>query len=998
MRTVTTSECSSFEDVRKLFETAFGEIDEINFVIAPTKEACIKEIAKAEAKARIKAEKKAEAEAEAAVKAKKLADAEAVIAQAKATEKAEKATAVEKAKALADAKKVVANAKKKGFITMKLLVLLVAVVCLFAGIANAVPWQINYDNCSNPENLVRLLRDRFSNQTANTYTFVPGTEPSSAVATEGMVYYKDSSDTLQLRTSSAWVDIDVAGASSLDAAYTIGQAIGVDAGAVTFTTTDSANTAAFAIVHGETGAYPAFSISNAGTDPTIEITTSGSGADFTGSSVTWSVAATGVGTFVSFVLENSETIDNADNGEITFSDGTEDTAISWASSDVLKWTSDTDVVTVDWDLLDDHGGFRNIAFDVGEKGYITLAGTGTADDLTIQQTTSGQNASLILQSTGTGDDALSLISSVADISLVSASDITRTAAVDITDVTTAGGYTLTIGGSTLGKYIMTAADTASMTSVDHFDIAASAASSIIDIDAALGKVIIDGGQAAADAVTIVATGSAGGIDITSLADIDITTTGASGEDITLDNQGGSVNLIATEVVTDAINIDSTGGVDIDSALDVAIDISTAASNLDVDVAGGSIYLDAGEEDAQAIWLAATGTASGVDVDAGTVGVDVDATGPIALTSTENATDSISLISTLGGIDITCSASDGDAIDITNADGPIVISSTHDASPSITVTTSDTAGQILIDSGDETADGINIDAAGGIDIDVTLEHFTIDLAAAGKDFRVDSALGSVYIEGGISGADAIKIVASGSAGGINMDAKTSGVDIDAAGGPIALDTSGSSQDITLNAASGAVHLDGGETGAAAILIDASHTDGGIDIDTGTNGFLLTADSGDIALHSTGHSSDLITITNTTGTDAAAIELTATAGGVTVNATAAAGKGLLTLNSLVCLSPALTLADNATPDVSGGSFFETGAATTYTGFDVDTGTVVEGTIIIIKSLHAAVYDVTTTTIEGGTTDITTASGDVVTLIYDGASKWRVISYMDMAEDLN
>ena len=91
----------------------------------------------------------------------------------------------------------------------------------------------------------------------------------------------------------------------------------------------------------------------------------------------------------------------------------------------------------------------------------------------------------------------------------------------------------------------------------------------------------------------------------------------------------------------------------------------------------------------------------------------------------------------------------------------------------------------------------------------------------------------------------------------------------------------------------------------------------------------------------------------------------------------------------------MADNATPDVSTTSFWETGAATTYTDFDVGTGTEAEGTIIIIKSLHAAVFDVTATELEGGTTDITTATGDLTGWIYDGTANWRLIFRMDMSD---
>ena len=202
----------------------------------------------------------------------------------------------------------------------------------------------------------------------------------------------------------------------------------------------------------------------------------------------------------------------------------------------------------------------------------------------------------------------------------------------------------------------------------------------------------------------------------SIDTIDIS--GASaGEDFAVTTDS-SIQLVQTEAVTDGINIDATGGVDIDSALTVAIDTSGAGSDFDVDAVSGSVWLDGGETDSQAIWLAATATASGIDMDAGTDGIDADTTGPIVLTSTANTAAAVVIQSTLGGIDIQCDASDGEAIDISNADGPINITSTHDQVASINIATSNAAGQIQITSTDTSDDGIEIDSAGGIEIDAS----------------------------------------------------------------------------------------------------------------------------------------------------------------------------------------------------------------------------------------------------------------------------------------
>jgi hypothetical protein len=724
---------------------------------------------------------------------------------------------------------------KKGVVTVKTLVITVmlAVVLLFASNAQGAAWQINYDNCSNPENLVRLLRDRFSNQTADTYTFTPSTEPSSTDATEGMVYYDSTADALKLRNASAWVDIDVAGASSLDTAYDTGIAITVDAGAVALTATNAADNTVFQVVQSDTGTALGIDINNAGTGNSIDIQGTG-GNDIEGTDDTWAVSTAGVGTFVSFALENGETIKNDSNNEIEFAvPSGEDISFNLATNNTCTLTTDSGLDSFAFGVVDDLEGVGSIVFD-DAASTITLTSTG-ATDLTISQATSGQDASLILQSSGTGTDALSLISSVADISLSSADNITRTAADNITDTTTDGSYTISIGGSSNGDWTVGIADKTAITSVDNIDFATSAASADIDIDAAAGSVIIDGGEAVADAVTITATTALGGIDITSNADIDITTTGASDEDISLINTGGSVELSASEDATDAINIDATaGGIDIDAAGEAGQDIVITNT-------GGSVLIQ----------------------------------------STESAVDSIKLQSTLGGIDILCDASTNEDIDIANTGGAVNLTSSEASDGAIKLQTSNAAGQILLVTADTSSDAVEMDISGGLEIDA-VDTIAIDNSGSTKDITITSALGRVIVTGTESAGAAVSLIADGTAGGVNIDAKTGGVDIDAVGGTINLDTSGAGIDIDLDATAGAVSIDGGQTGADAVVIIASHTDGGIDMDFGTGGLSVVGASGDIVATVAGDTSDVITVTNTTGTGDAAISFVGTAGGINADA--------------------------------------------------------------------------------------------------------------------
>ncbi len=114
MRTISFAECNSFEEVRKLLERAFGEIDEINLVIAPEKAKRLKQIVKDNALIEKEAKAKAEALAKAETKAKEIVDARLVIDNAESFEKKKAETKAKRIEALKEAKKIIADSKKKG--------------------------------------------------------------------------------------------------------------------------------------------------------------------------------------------------------------------------------------------------------------------------------------------------------------------------------------------------------------------------------------------------------------------------------------------------------------------------------------------------------------------------------------------------------------------------------------------------------------------------------------------------------------------------------------------------------------------------------------------------------------------------------------------------------------------------------------------------------------------------------------------------------------------
>jgi len=89
-------------------------------------------------------------------------------------------------------------------------------------------------------------------------------------------------------------------------------------------------------------------------------------------------------------------------------------------------------------------------------------------------------------------------------------------------------------------------------------------------------------------------------------------------------------------------------------------------------------------------------------------------------------------------------------------------------------------------------------------------------------------------------------------------------------------------------------------------------------------------------------------------------------------------------------------DTTPDVSSNTQWNSNA-TTVTITDFDGVSIVSGQILVVTSKGATTYDVTSSGLIGGTTDIVTADTDVTMWIYDGTD-WFLLSYTDMSDDLN
>ena len=88
-----------------------------------------------------------------------------------------------------------------------------------------------------------------------------------------------------------------------------------------------------------------------------------------------------------------------------------------------------------------------------------------------------------------------------------------------------------------------------------------------------------------------------------------------------------------------------------------------------------------------------------------------------------------------------------------------------------------------------------------------------------------------------------------------------------------------------------------------------------------------------------------------------------------------------------------ASDATPSVKGTNIWDTHTGT-LTITDFDNGD--KSQTIYVRSKGAITFDVTSTNLKGGSTDIVTADGDLTVWWYDGTS-WWLMSFLDISANL-
>ncbi|MCK5017537.1 MAG: hypothetical protein KAS32_10760 [Candidatus Peribacteraceae bacterium] len=368
-------------------------------------------------------------------------------------------------------------------------------------------------------------------------------------------------------------------------------------------------------------------------------------------------------------------------------------------------------------------------------------------------------------------------------------------------------------------------DTA-VTTVDWGDLDAHTGLNAIAFDGAVANTITQTGTGSGDDLTI---SQAGAVD----ASLILTSAGTSTTDA----------LIITSV-TGSTQIDSADNLDIDAADDITID--TAGGAMTVTSIGGDITVDASdksviirgtEEAADAIVIDADGTAGGITIDYGTGNMVVIGTGASADFTLD--ADLISIDGT-GASNITCTNGAGEDFTISTAgaaDHSLIIQTTGTTADSLQIIS--TAGGIDVTNGG---------AAGGEDVDIdavlaslnlnadedVAESVTITASTGGIDITADGAAakdldlvctnGSTNISGGEAIADAVTLVAG--AGGIDI-------------------SSAATFDIDVTATGGTVQVIASEAAANQFKVDAqgAHAGNVIVLETTNGGIQLLADGSD-----------------------------------------------------------------------------------------------------------------------------------------------------------
>ncbi len=308
----------------------------------------------------------------------------------------------------------------------------------------------------------------------------------------------------------------------------------------------------------------------------------------------------------------------------------------------------------------------------------------------------------------------------------------------------------------------------------------------------------------------------------------------------------------------------TGTVSIVSATAITVEVTGAGADLTLESDAGSVIITGGEAVATAIQLNATTALGGIDVNAGTGGMTIDAAGVLSLDSagTTNLTTTgafdLTVQSTAGSVIISASEDASDAIQILSTAGGMAITATGEAGQDITI--QNTGGSVNVVATENAALAIFLHANGGTSETIQLRA---DQGTGDASVQLLSDVGGVTLTAGKAAATAINFTTSDVGGGITMTSGTAGILPSTTGAFTVVSTKNSAQAIELHANGGTsetirlradqgtaatsldllsdvggITLNAGLASASAINITSSAVGGGWTLNSGTAGVALT----------------------------------------------------------------------------------------------------------------------------------------------------------------
>jgi hypothetical protein len=442
----------------------------------------------------------------------------------------------------------------------------------------------------------------------------------------------------------------------------------------------------------------------------------------------------------------------------------------------------------------------------------------------------------------------------------------------------------------------------------------------VDIDSDAG-IDLDGTVLSIDGTdnsNITVTGSA--------KDLEVSVTGGGTQELRLASAGTGASAIYLNASAGSVNIDSEDNVTIDAKDEISLTTTTADGHISLvsaHASGVAFHIDAD-----------TDPASEVQIDAGIL--DIDVTGAATLDAVGIAIDAGSGeldLTTTGTLDINANAlamdlTDSSEIKITSSQAAedLTIEQAGNNDSSIIIKAAGTGSDAI--KLNATAGGVDIDAAQGYDVDIQGGQVLVTSKANADNTGLADAIKLLTPSGAGGGAaDTISIVNTQGTneGALTLTATAGGVDVDAAALKNVNVSGGQVEISSKDNAAGAISLTANVGANETIKIvntqgttDGADDDGAIELSAAAGGIgLAWADSKDlwaeggraiitankdaadaIKLHADAGASQTINIVNDEGTDAAAIALTASSGGIAINS--AGNSNFTTSNADLTLS--------------------------------------------------------------------------------------------------